>query len=201
MDRVMQVLLSNSNIGGSASALLVLVAYLLGLIEQYWFGLAALAYALGFLAFKSAPVEACPESLTTEEALNWLKEKALPHLQGEARTRLVSILEVVAELAPRLKELEAQGLVQAENRAKVKQLLKRYLPDTLTAYLRLPSLYAQTTKVGDKTPYVLLVEQLILLDQHVKEIRDGIYSENINELLTNARFLQEKFEAPKALKL
>lgn len=201
MNAALRVLLSNSNLAGCLVGLTVMGAYLLGFIEQYWFALVLVGYAAGYLAFMGKEPEHCPDNLTTAQALEWLSEKVLPRLSGEAHTLLSSIMGVVAELAPRLKELEAQGLVQAENRAKVKQLLKRYLPDTLEAYLKLPALYAKSAKVGDKTPYGLLVEQLRLLDAHVKEIREGVYSENVNELLANARFLQEKFEAPKSLNL
>lgn len=201
MNKALVWLLSNSNIAGCASALCVAGLFHAGVIEQYWLALVLVAYAAGYLAFWQKELQVCPDSASTEEALDWLQKKVLPQLQGEARARLAHILEVACELAPRLKELEKQGLVQAENRAKLKQLLKRYLPDTLTAYLKLPSLYAQTARVGDRTPHALLIEQLALLDAHVQEIRDGIYSENINELLNNAKFLQEKFEVPRALKI
>lgn len=202
MDRALRVLLSNSNLAGSVLALGVVVAFLFGLVQQYWFALALLGYALGYLVMYREGPEHCPEGLSTTQTLSWLQSKALPKLTGEAQALLKSILDVVTDIAPRIKALEGEGLVQAENRAKLKQLVSRYLPDVLEAYLKLPSLYAKSARVSqDKTPYLILVDQLRLLDNHVKELRDGVYAQNVNELLANGQFLREKFDTFTGLKL
>ncbi len=202
MDRVLRVLLSNSNLAGCTLALGVVLAYLVGIVQQYWFALALLGYALGYLAMYRERPEHCPEGLSTTQALQWLQGNALPKLSGEAQALLRSILDVVADISPRIKAMEGEGLVQAENRAKLKQLVTRYLPDALETYLKLPSLYAKSAKVTqDKTPYLLLVDQLRLLDGHVKELRDGVYSQNVNELLANGQFLREKFDTFTGFKL
>lgn len=202
MDRALRVLLSNSNLAGSVLALGVVVAFLFGLVQQYWFALALLGYALGYLVMYREDPEHCPEGLSTTQTLSWLQSKALPKLTGEAQALLKSILDVVTDIAPRIKALEGEGLVQAENRAKLKQLVSRYLPDVLEAYLKLPSLYAKSARVSqDKTPYLILVDQLRLLDNHVKELRDGVYAQNVNELLANGQFLREKFDTFTGLKL
>lgn len=202
MNRVLRFLLSDGNVAGSVLALAVTGAYLLGFLSQYWFVLALQGYALGFLVMYRRAPQPCPQGLSTTETLKWLTDHALPQLTGEAQPLLQNILTVVAEVSPRIKQLEGEGLVQAENRAKLKQLVTRYLPDVLQAYLKLPSLYAKSAEVvPGKTAYVLMVEQLRLLAVHVHELREGLYADNVNELLANGQFLREKFEAYSALKL
>lgn len=196
MERLMRFVMSNGNMAGSGVALLVLALYLVGVIEDYWFGLAAIGYVAGFVAMYRPAPEQLPEGTSSADALAWL-EKVLPKLSGEAESVLRSILEVLKELSPRLKEMESQGLVQAENRAKLKQLTNRYLPDALTGYLKLPALYAKSAKVvNGQTPYQMLVNQLHLLDDHVKELRAGVYSNDVDALLANGQFLKEKFDKP-----
>ena len=195
MERFMRFLLTNSNMTGCAVALAVVLLYLSGVIHSYWAALAFTGYAVGYLAMYRPTPEHCPEGLSSQSTQQWLEEKVLPRVSGEAQRILKSILEVAKELMPRLKEMESQGMVQAENRARLKQLLNRYLPDALETYLKLPSLYASTAKVaGGKTAQQVLVDQLTTLEVHVKELRDGFYSQNVDALLANGAFLKEKFD-------
>jgi len=194
MERFTRFLLSNSNLAGCGAAAAVVALYLTGMIHNYWFMLAALGYGAGYSSMlRPAPKQLRNEASSTE-TLAWLRETALPKLPSESARVLTSIIEVMEELMPRLKELEGQGMVQAQNRTMLKQTMSRFLPEVLEGYLKLPAVYARNTKVeGGKTPNQLLVEQLTLLHNHVLEIRDGVYSAEVNTLLTNGRFLQEKF--------
>ncbi len=45
------------------------------------------------------------------------------------------------------------------------------------------------------------MEQLRLLDSHVQELRDGVYAQDVNDLLANGQFLREKFDTKAHLKL
>lgn len=193
MNKLTRFVLSNGNLAGCSAALVVVLLYLVGVIDQWWAALTALGYAAGFVAMWRPQPEGLPDGLSTVDSLRWLQDKALPRLTGEARDVLVRILMVAEELMPRLKELEAAGSVQAENRAMLKQTVTRYLPDILQNYLKLPPLYAKSARVVDgKTPYLLLAEQLKMLESHVQEIRQGLYSQQVDSLLANGRFLQEK---------
>lgn len=192
--RSLRLILSNANLAGSASALVVVGLYLVNVIDQYWWALALLAYGTAALAVGSPKAEHLPEGLTTAQALAWVKDKALPRLTGEAQAVLARIVSTAEELLPRLKELEAAGAVQAENRTRLKQTLVRYLPDVLETYFKLPLAYARTAKTANgKTPQLLLTEQLKLLEEHVMEIREGVFSPDLDQLLVNGRFLEEVF--------
>jgi hypothetical protein len=192
MERFM---MSNSNIVGCCIAMVVLALYLTGVIDSHWYELAAIGYGLGYLVMYRKAPDQVPQGLSSAQTLEWLRNKALPKLTGDAQNLLKSILEIAEELMPRLKEMEAQGIVQAENRSKLKQLLTSYLPDVLEEYLKLPSMYARSVPVNQgKTAQGLLIEQLTLMQSHVTEVRDSFYSENINVLLANGQFLKEKFD-------
>jgi hypothetical protein len=194
MQRFTNFLLSNSNLAGCAASALVVSLFLTGMIHNYWLVLSALAYGGGYFSMIRPAPTRLVEGASTADSLAWLRVTALPKLPAEAARVLTDIIEVTDELMPRLKEMESQGMVQAQNRTLLKQTITRFLPDALEGYLKLPALYARNTKVdGDKTPNQVLVDQLNLLSTHVHEIRDGILSEQVNSLLTNGRFLQDKF--------
>lgn len=194
MERLMRYVLSNSNLAGCGAASLVILLFLTGVIGNYWMILTALAYAAGYFSMLQPAPAHLLEGASTQESLQWLRTKALPKLPGEAGKLLGHIIDICEELMPRLKEMEGQGMVQAQNRALLKQTVCRYLPDVVEGYLKLPTLYARTARVAEgKTPNQLLLEQLSTLDTHVQEIRDGVLSEEVNSLLANGKFLQEKF--------
>lgn len=195
MNSALRVMLSNSNIAGCALALIAVFLYLFGVIGSLWFLITVLSYGIGFITFYQPGPKHTPEGLSTEEALEWLHGNVLPRLSGESSRLLRSILDVVAELAPRLKELERVGIVQADNRAALKLLIVKHLPESLERFLKIPALYAKTAKVdGERTAQQLLVEQLNILDLHVKELRDSLYKDDINALLVNGQFLRDKFQ-------
>ncbi|CAN5403319.1 hypothetical protein BH11PSE11_BH11PSE11_14840 [soil metagenome] len=196
MDRVLRYLLSNSNIAGSAAALLVIGLYLAGIIGTAWGWLALGAYvgaALPF-AFIGTPAH-MPEGLSTEDALSWLKSSAMPKLPPNAKAVLADILNRVADLMPRLKEMETQGMIEASSRAMLKQTITKLLPDAVENYLRLPATYAKTkTFEGGKSAQDLLQEQLELLQTHVHGLEENLLSSDVNSMLANGKFLQEKFK-------
>lgn len=194
MERVLQFLMSNRNLFGCAAASVMLALYLLGVLGSYWFGLTCLAYAIGFLATPAPAAEHLPEGTSTKESLEWLRNKVLPCLPAESGKVLAQTLDIADELMPRLKEMDAAGAIQPENRALLKRTITRYLPDAVESYLKLPALYASSFKAaGGKTANQLLLEQLTLLHDHVAEIRDNVLSTEVDALLANSRFLQQKF--------
>lgn len=69
-----------------------------------------------------------------------------------------------------------------------------YLPETLSAYLRLPRDWADTRPIeGAKTSLLLLVDQLDLLGSTVDKMYDAVLQKDAQALITQGRFLQEKF--------
>lgn len=201
MERVARYLFSNSNIFGSLAALLVVTAFLFGVIEIGWGWLALGAYIGGALPFffREAPAH-MPEGLSTGDSLEWLRQSVMPKLPANAKPVLADIIACVDGLMPQLKQMEMQGLVDASSRAMLKQTITRLLPDTVEDYLRLPTAYAKLKQLGDgKTAQDLLIEQLVLLQAHVHALEENLLSPNVNSMLANGRFLQEKFRSGLAI--
>ncbi len=191
----MRYFLSTGNIAGSTLALAVVTAYLFGFIDDGWGWLTLGAYIAGVLpfAFTSAPAH-MPEGLSTAESLLWLKQSALPKLPLDAKPILADIIARVEGLMPRLKQMEIQGLVEAPSRAMLKQTITKLLPDAIETYLRLPPTYAKVARLGGgKTAQELLAEQLLMLQAHVHTLEDNLLSSDVNSMLANGQFLQEKF--------
>ncbi|MBL8511663.1 MAG: hypothetical protein JNM52_08450 [Betaproteobacteria bacterium] len=195
----MRFLFSTPNIAGSLVALLVIGAYFIGWVDRFWWLLAIGGYLAGALFFAlrmPPPLLHLPDGQNTQQALDWLKRSVLPKMPVKARQVLADIIERVEALMPRLKEMESQGLVDANNRNLLKQTVTRYLPDAVEGYLRLPQALTKKATVATmgKSPEDLLTEQLILLRDHVKTLEENIFSNDVNALLANGRFLQEKFQ-------
>lgn len=201
MRKILMFLLSDANLFGVGAASVISVLTIFGLIHAYWFALTALAYGVGFLlAPRTRVAELLPEGTSTQETLVWLRGEVLPAMPTEAAKLLRQILDIADELMPRLKEMEAVGAIQAQSRATLKLTVNSYLPDVVTGYLKLPRSYAATARVAEgKTANQLLQEQLTLLLGHVTEIRDNVLSGEVDALLTNGRFLQQKFSKAYAL--
>lgn len=69
-----------------------------------------------------------------------------------------------------------------------------YLPNTLNAYLALPPGYANAAVSADgKTALQALWEQLNLLEVKLDDIASNLHKQNLNRLMANGRFLEERF--------
>ena len=76
----------------------------------------------------------------------------------------------------------------------VLETVRRYLPDTLAAYLRLPRFYAQVQTLADgRTAAHALLDQLRVLDASLKEVAKSAFTGDAEALITNGRFLESKF--------
>ena len=118
-------------------------------------------------------------------------------LPKEAVVALRGIEATLQELLPRLTELQERGVISAKDSFTVIETVRRYLPDTLSAYLRLPKLYAEMQSLGDgKTASQTLLEQLRVLDSSLREVARNAFAGDAEKLIVNGRFLQSKF-APK----
>ena len=76
----------------------------------------------------------------------------------------------------------------------VRQTASDYLPRTINAYLALPKHVAERPLVADgKTPHEELKAQLDLLDTKLDEIALDLQRQDMDRLLANRRFLEERF--------
>jgi hypothetical protein len=128
------------------------------------------------------------------EQVRRLIDSVAKGLPKEAVDALRSIQSTLSELLPRLKELRDRGVISAKDSFTVLETVRRYLPDTLAAYLRLPKFYAQVQTLGDgRTASQILLDQLKVLDTSLKDVAKSAFTGDAEALITNGRFLETKF--------
>jgi len=197
--RIVLFLYSTNNIAGCLLALGGLVLYFGGVIEAYWWLIVAGLYGAGVLAWPRSNLAHTAErtELSTEmlaEQVTTLVSRVAKGLPREALAVLHSIQSTLSELLPRLHQLQDRGIISAKDSFTVLETVRRYLPDTLAAYLRLPRLYAQVqTLAAGRTAADVLVDQLRVLDSSLKDVAKSAFAGDAEALITNGRFLQTKF--------
>jgi hypothetical protein len=124
--------------------------------------------------------------------------RSLPRLPAGTSGRLPVQVQVKAEQIRR----KAQALMQyadrfptgSEDLYVLERTVTEYLPTTLQAYLDLPPGYANAVVSADgKTALQSLWDQLELLDGKLDEIAQDVHRQNLDRLIANGRFLEERF--------
>jgi hypothetical protein len=76
----------------------------------------------------------------------------------------------------------------------VRETIARYLPETLANYIALPPIFRVTRVLKDgKTARDLLMDQLVVLDNQMKEVVGNLARGDADALLANGEFLEAKF--------
>src|ERR1700694_4818735 len=65
-----------------------------------------------------------------------------------------------------------------------------YLPTAVETYLRLPSGYASSRGA---TAYQVLVDELDLLEGHMRQVAEVVHRADMDRLLAHRRFLEDRF--------
>lgn len=197
--RLRLFLYSTGNIAGSLLALGGLGLFFGGVIHAYWWAIVAGLYGAGVLAWPRNDLALTAErtELTTAELAQQVRklvDSVANGLPKEALDLLHAIQGTLNELLPRLEEMRDRGIISAKDSFTVFETIRRYLPDTLAAYLRLPKFYAQMQTLADgRTATQTLVEQLGVLDTSLKEIAKNAFAGDAEALVSNGKFLQNKF--------
>jgi hypothetical protein len=107
--------------------------------------------------------------------------------------RLEGILSLVEDLEGVLDALE-QG---SEQHYTVVKTVESYIPDMLDRYIQLPVDFARNQKLRNgQTPREILVDQLDILDNELRALRNAAYERKTEELIAHGDFLKEKFARP-----
>jgi len=197
--RLRLFLYSANNIAGCVLALGGLTLFFAGVIDAYWWAIVGGLYAAGAVGWPRSDLARTAEQaeLSTElmaEQVKKLVDSVAKGLPKEAVEVLHSIEATLTELLPRLRELRDRGVISAKDSFTVLETIRRYLPDTLATYLRLPKVYAQVqTLSGGRTASQILVEQLKVLDSSLKDVAKSAFTGDAEALITNGQFLEAKF--------
>lgn len=208
MSRLSDFLYSPRNIAGCCLAFAGLVLLFTGVIDTGWPLIVAGLYAVGVLAWprkqvvevEAPSVEVSVETLAQQ--LERLINEASKRLPEPALASLHSIQTTLADLLPRLRELEVSGALSVESAFTVEETLRRYLPEMLTSYLKLPATFARTQPLKDKrTAAQVLVDQLQMLDESLKQIAHESFAGDVEALVNSGRFLERKLRAKAAFEM
>jgi hypothetical protein len=197
--RLQFFLYSTGNIAGCLLALGGLALFFAGIINIYWWAMVAGLYGAGVLGWPRNNLAQTAER--TELSIEFLAQQ-VPKLvdsvaQGlpkDALECLHSIHNTLSELLPRLLELRDRGVISPKDSFTVIETVRRYLPDTLGAYLRLPKFYAQVQTLADgRTASQTLLDQLRVLDTSLKAVARSAYAGDAETLVINGKFLETRF--------
>lgn len=197
----MLALYSTANMVGCGLALLGPVLLFAGVIGPGWLFITAGLYGVGWLLgwglARGPELERRIEaSLTLEETLahlDTLLRQVQPQLSPEMNERLRQVRSSVAEVLPRL--LEARSF--DNDLFTVRETVLRYLPETLANYVALPPVFRTTHALKEgKTARQLLTEQLVVLDDQLREILENVARADAQALIANGQFLKDKFQQP-----
>jgi len=194
----MLFLYSTPNIVGSALGIVGLLLFFLGIIHNFWFLIVVGLYGIGVLATPHSPTYelSLKNQLTVDDIrqeLNDLVRKIQGKVPKEIMDLVLSIKTSIFEVLPQIVDLSSGD----QNIYLIKQTSLDYLPATLQNYMNLPPAYASLHPVQDgKTPKQLLIEQITLLDDKMKEVVQAINNNDTQKLLVQGQFLKDKFHKP-----
>jgi hypothetical protein len=185
---------STKNIVGTSLAVIGPVLALAGVLAPpVGLVLAPALYAVGALA---APARKKPELASgvdasdVQQSLADLKRRVHGRVPADVEDRVQRIATTITDILPRADALGAGS----DARYVLAKTATDYLPSTLQAYLDMPRSYADNKVVTNgKTPHVLLCDQLDVLSEQMEEVSDAVNRSDIDKLLANGRFLDEKF--------
>lgn len=156
------------------------------------YGAGVLGWPRSDLAETAEQTELSTEMLAQQ--VRKLVDSVARGLPKDALELLHSIESTLTELLPRLRELRDRGIISPKDSFTVLETVRRYLPDTLGAYLRLPRCYAQVQALADgRTASQTLLDQLRVLDTSLKDVAKSAFAEDAEALLSKGQFLQNKF--------
>jgi hypothetical protein len=187
------------NIAGCVLAFAGLGLLFGGVIHDYWWAIVAGLYGAGAIGWpqRNYAQTALQTDLSAgqlAQQLRRLVDSVAPGLPKDALGSLRSIQDTLGELLPRLQDLSDRGVISGRDSFTVIETVRRYLPDTLAAYLRLPKYYAQMQTLADgRTASQTLLEQLQVLDSSLKNVAKSAFAGDAEALVTNGQFLQSKF--------
>jgi hypothetical protein len=150
---------------------------------------------------QKAPLDAPPTPEDIADSLTKVDQLAADgNVPPAVLSRVHRVTRKLRETLPRMRNA---GLDSAEQYS-LMATATDYLPEALSAYLRLPRDWADSRPIdGAKTSLLILVDQLDLLGSTVDKMYDAVLQADAQALIAHGRFLQEKFghaptEPPKA---
>jgi hypothetical protein len=193
--RILLYLYSTRNIVACATALIGPALLFVGVIQEGWLLITAALYGVGYFATPAPHVldTVLAQSLSFDaliERFDRVVTEARSQLHPGMVSHLESIRRSIEEVLPRLSDVRGFD----DNLYTVRETIARYLPETLANYVALPPMFRVTRVLKDgKTARDLLMDQLAVLDNKMKEVVANVARGDADALLANGQFLENKF--------
>lgn len=182
------------NLVGLSLAVVGLLLYVFGIMDNWWYLIIPALYLIGLLLVPNdnnhrIRFEREMSAAEIRHALDDLLRQIKGKVPEIAVQRVSSIKDTILTVLPQIQE--GQGNYDA---FRVKQTALEYLPQTLENYLNLPSAYANMHQIRDgKTAKQLLVDQLGKLDDEMQKLMVDLVDNDAQKMLVHDRFLDNIF--------
>ncbi len=194
--RVLLFLYGTPNMVGAAFGLVGVGLFFTGVIGPYWYLIVLGLYAIGYRITPRTPSYDfhIKHHLSTDEIRN-----ELDSLLGTIRNRVAveiynkveNIQKSIVEVLPQIAEVDAGS---DHNIYVIRQTALEYLPESLENYLNLPTTFARFHPLRNgKTAKQILLEQLDLLDETMKDVVNDLLENDTQKLIVHGRFLEQRF--------
>ena len=197
--RALRFLVSRKNIGATFLGLIGVALLALGITGGVLgIGLIVGLYAAGYLLIpreKGVTLTLFDESDSRQireglnELIHSIRFRVSPDVEG-------AVEDVVRSIILTLPPEEQKGFSAIDPTVMlIRQTALHYVPKLLDDYLAIPRMYAERVAISDgKTAKDVLIEQLRVIEEKMKETYLAMYRSDADRLLANARFLQERFQ-------
>jgi hypothetical protein len=196
-DRFVEYLASAKNITGCLFGLVGLVLFFTGVIGAIWPVVVAALYVAGALIAPARPARSLLggtfDAGGVRSSLKSLRREVHGRVPGDVEARVDAIAKTIDSILPKVRALGPGS----EDVFILQRTATDYLPTTVRSYLELPRAYADTHPVKDgKTARQLVSEQLDLLSKEMNEVAEAVNRRDLDRLLAQGRFLEERFGRP-----
>lgn len=201
MLKLKKFIFSNKNMVGMGFAMITILLALTGILKAFWMVIMVMSYAFGYfvgpkekeIKFYHVKGESLIDYMGFVKKLE-SKVNESEKMPSEAKMIMKQISLTAVELLDFMKE-NTTAYTFNEEMVNFKNVFDTYLPKLINQYDKLPKEYVLSAKDNQgRTPKDLLIEQLTLLNQKIKEIAYGMYENDFTSLKVNGRFLRDKFE-------
>lgn len=141
-----------------------------------------------FQSSKNEEPQVSPSDLI--DALNRFVQSIHKRVPTEVFSLVSSIRDSILQIIPQISDINSSEPYVFS----IRRTIESYLPEAVENYLKLPVSTARYEVIKDgKTATDLLIEQLEILDQEMKEIVQDLSQNNVQKMLIHGRFLDSKF--------
>ena len=213
IETLARFLFSPANWMGLVFSLGTIALIVLGYVSARWLGIAALAYAVGFVCgglWLGWPQFAGPawdeltfaENDTSRDAPQQALAGIRRLVTGNPGRRLsamtgAKLLKLCVDIEEMLGQWErSKGQLSIEDSFHARYIALRYLPDALKSFWSIPAQFATTRALENGlTADATLGKTVDELGQKVRQLNDALAAHDAQAFLDHSRFLSDKFGA------